>query len=116
MEDDFSPSRNSIRRYIADWNPEPSPRAARYALNWPGVSWASGRQEALRASSSRRDRFSASIATGIRSSPIARAAVSHSWTMTVNHSSMTWVVTRKTISPGSSERRCWRWVRTSAWT
>jgi len=46
----------------------------------------------------------------------ARAAVSHSWTMTVNHSSMTWVVTRKTISPGSSERVCWRWVSTSACT
>jgi hypothetical protein len=29
MDADFSPSRNSIRRYIADWNPEPSPRADR---------------------------------------------------------------------------------------
>jgi len=36
--------------------------------------------------------------------------------MTVNHSSMTWVVTRKTSSPGSSERGCWRWVSTSART
>lgn len=116
MDADFSPSRNSIRRYIADWKPEPSPRAPRYELNWAGVSPARGRQEAFSASSSRTDRFSAATATGTRSSRSAFAAVSHSWTMTVNHSSMTWVVTRKTISPGSSERVCWRWVRTSACT
>ncbi len=105
-----------MRRYIADWKPEPSPRAERYALNWAGVSRARGFQEAFRDSSSYTERWSASIATGRSSSRRARDAVSHSWTMTVNHSSMTWVVTRKTISPGSSERGCWRWVRTSAWT
>ncbi len=105
-----------MRRYIADWKPEPSPRALRYELNWAGVSWASGFQEALSASSSRTDRFSAAVAVGMSSPRSARAAVSHSWTMTVNHSSITWVVTRKTISPGSSERVCWRWVSTSALT
>ncbi|CAM5233907.1 hypothetical protein SGLAM104S_08837 [Streptomyces glaucescens] len=116
MEADFSPSRNSIRRYIADWKPEPSPRALRYELNCAGVSWPSGFQEAFSASSSRTERLSAAIATGTSSWRRAFAAVSHSCTTTVNHSSMTWVVTRKTISPGSSERVCWRWVRTSALT
>ena len=89
-------------RCIADWNPEALPNAARKPLNCTGVSAAMGAHESLSACRPRRLRSSASIAVCSLSARKASRAARHSCTISVNHSSMTCVVTRKPISSAAS--------------